>query len=79
MSVGEGGENHFLTPSNDCIHNCIREWHLGLDPEVGSSLEYEYSVTHGAAKVAWYSACVRRSLGGLSGRSLGGKVRWAVG
>ena len=74
-----GGKNHFLTPAHDWIHNCIRDWHPGLDPDLGSSLEYEYSVTHEAAKTAWYSPCVRRSLGGASGRSLGGKVRWVVG
>ena len=44
VSVG-GGKNHFLTPAYDYIHECIRDWHLGMDPEVGSSLEYEYSVT----------------------------------
>ena len=78
VSVG-GGKNHLLTPVHDWIHDCIRDWHPGLDSEVGSSLEYEYSVTHGAAKAAWYSPCVRRSLGGVSGRNLGGKVRWVVG
>ena len=30
---------------HDCIHDCIRDWHPVLDPEVGSRLEYEYSVT----------------------------------
>ena len=78
VSVG-GGKNHLLTPVHDWIHDCIRDWHPGLDTEVGSSLEYEYSVTHGAAKAVWYSPCVRRSLGGVSGRNLGGKVRWVVG
>ena len=27
------------------MHDCIWDWHTGLDPEVGSSLEYNYSVT----------------------------------
>ena len=40
-----GGKNLFLTPAHDWIHNCFRDWHPGLDPEVGSSLEYKYSVT----------------------------------
>ena len=40
-----GGKNHFLTPAHDWIHDCIWDWHPVLDPEVGSSLEYEYSVT----------------------------------
>ena len=66
-----GDKNHFLTPAHDWIHYCIWDWHPGLDPKVGSSPEYEYSVTHEAAKTAWYSPCVRRSLGGVSGRSLG--------
>ena len=74
-----GGKNHFLTPAHDWIHDCIRDWHPGLDPEVGSNLEYEYSVTHGAVKVDWYSPCARRGLGWVSGRSLGGKVRYVVG
>ena len=69
------GKNLFLTPSQDWIQDCIWDWHPGLDPEVGSSLEYEYIVTHVAQKTAWYSPCVRRSLGGVNGRSLGGKVR----
>ena len=74
-----GGKNHFLTPVQNCIHDCIWEWNTGLDPEVGSSLECEYSVTCGAAKAACYSPCVRRSLGEASARSMGGKVRWVVG
>ena len=36
-------------------------------------------MTHEAVKAAWYSPCAGRSLGGVSGRSLGGKVRWVVG
>ena len=70
-----GGKNHFLTPAHDWIHNCIWDWHPGLDLEVGYSLEYEYSVTHGDANAAWYSPFVRRSLCWVSGRNLGGKVR----
>ena len=42
---GGGGESYFLNPAHNWIHDCIRDWHLGLEPEVGSSLEYEYSVT----------------------------------
>ena len=76
---GGGGNNHFLTPAHDWIHGCIRDWYPVLDPEVGSSLEYEYSVTHGSLKETWYSSCVRRSLGEASGRSLGEKVSWVVG
>ena len=30
---------------HDWMHNSIRDWYPGLDPEVGSSLEYKYSVT----------------------------------
>ena len=40
-----GFKNLFLTPGHDWIHDCIRDWHPGLDPDLGSSLEYEYSVT----------------------------------
>ena len=39
------GKNHFLTPAQDWIHDCIWYWHPGLDPEMVSSLEYEYIVT----------------------------------
>ena len=74
-----GGKNHFLTPTHNWIHDCIWDLRPGLDPEVGSSLEYEYSVTHGDAKAAWYSPWVGRSLGGVSARILGGKVIWVVG
>ena len=42
------------------------------------SLEYRYSVTHEAAKAAWYSPYVRWSLGGAIARSAGGKRRWVV-
>ena len=73
------GKNLFLTPAHEWIHECIQDWHLGMDLEVGSSLEYEYNVTNEAAKTARYSPCVRRSLGGVSGRILGGRVRWVVG
>ena len=40
-----GGKDNLLTPAQDWIHNCIWDWHQELDPEVGSSLGYEYSVT----------------------------------
>ena len=53
--------------------------HPGLEPEVGSSLEYKYSVTRGATKAAWYSPCKRWSLGGASARSVGEKGIWVVG
>ena len=32
-------------PVHDWIQDCIWDWYPGLDPEVGSSLEYEYIVT----------------------------------
>ena len=48
--------------------------HPGLDSEVVFSLEYEYSVTSVAAKVAWYIPCVRWSRGGMSARSDGGRI-----
>ena len=60
-----GGKNHFLSPEHDCFRDFIWDWHPGLDPEVGSSLEYEYSTTRGAAKAGV--------------RSLYGKVIWVVG
>ena len=44
-----------LTPAYNCIHDFIRDWYLGLDPEEGSRLDYEYSVTCGAAKAACHS------------------------
>ena len=44
--------------------------HPGLDLEVGSSLNDEYSVTRVA------TMCSR---GGASGRSGGGRLEWAVG
>ena len=40
-----GDENHFLTPVQDWIYGCIQDWYPGLDPELGSILEYEYSAT----------------------------------
>ena len=39
-----GGNNHFLTPVHYWIHDCIRDWHPELDPEVVSRVEYEDSV-----------------------------------
>ena len=53
--------------------------HLVLDPEVGSSLDDEYSVTRVATKVAWYIPCVMWSRVGESGRSYGGRLEWVVG
>ena len=50
-----------------------------LNPEVGSSLEYEYSVAHGAVKAAWCSPFVRWGLGGANTRIVGGKVIFVVG
>ena len=44
-----------------------------------SRLEYEDSVTHGAAKAACYRPCVTQILGGMSGRIMGGKVRLVLG
>ena len=44
-----------------------------------SILEYEYSVTHVAAKADWYSPYVRWSRGGVSARSDGGIILWVVG
>ena len=64
---------------HDWIHDCIRDWHPGMDPEVGSRMEYWYSVTYGVAKADWYSPCARQSMGGVSERSLGMKVRWVIG
>ena len=49
--------------------------HPGLELEVGSSLEYKYSVTRGDAKAAWYIPCVRWSLGGASASIVGEKGR----
>ena len=48
--------------------------HPGLDPGLGSSLYGEYSVTRAAAKVAWYSPCVRRSRDGASARIVGERI-----
>ena len=38
---------------------------------MGSSLDDEYSVTYVAAKLAWYSPCIRWSKDWVSGRSRG--------
>ena len=73
------GESQFLTPAHHCIHDCIWEWHPVLDLKVGYSLEYKYSVNRGATNTAWYIPCVRRSIGGASSRTMGGKVIWVVG
>ena len=50
VSVG-GGNNQFLTPVHYWIHDYIRDWHPGLDPEVVSRVEYEDSV---AQYPTWY-------------------------
>ena len=44
-----------------------------------SNLYGEYSVTHAAAKVAWYSPYMRWSRGGVSVRSVGGDKGWVIG
>ena len=51
----------------------------GLDPEVVSSLGYDYSVTCVASNAAWYNPNVRWSRGGSSARSDGGRMLWVVG
>ena len=48
-------------------------------PEVGSSLDDEYSVTHVAVKAAWYSPCLRWSRSRVSGRIFGRKTVRVVG
>ena len=53
--------------------------HPGLDPEGGSSIDGEYSVTCVAPVMAWYSVCVMWSRGGASGMSDGGRLKWVVG
>ena len=44
---------------------------MELGPDVGSSLEFRYSVTRVAVKAAWYNPCVKRSRGGENARSDG--------
>ena len=64
------------------LNSCTRldpRLHLGLDPEMGSSLDNNYSVTRVATEVAWYSPCVMWSRVGASGRSNGGRLEWVVG
>ena len=48
--------------------------HSELDPEVGSRLDDEYSVTRVADKAAWYSLCVGWSRGGASARSVDRRI-----
>ena len=43
-----------------------------MDPEVGSSLDDEYSVTRVVANVAWYNTCMICSRGGSCGNCFGG-------
>ena len=45
-----------------------------MDPEVGSVLEYKYSVTCVASKVDWYRLCVIWSKGGAIARSGVGRI-----
>ena len=40
-----GGKILFLTPAHYSICDYTLDWHPRLDPEVGSSLKYKYSVT----------------------------------
>ena len=53
--------------------------HPVLDPEVGSSLSDEYSVTRMDANASWYSPCEIWSRGGVSGRSFGVRKGWMLG
>ena len=64
---------------HDWIYYCIHYWYPKLDPEVASSLEYEYTVNHRSVKAAWYSPCVRRSVSRAGARNMGEKVRWVLG
>ena len=53
--------------------------HLGVNLEVEFSLEYGYSVTRVATKMAWYSPCVIWIRGGKSASSNGGIILQVVG
>ena len=57
-----GGKNCFLTAAHDWIHDCIQDLHPRLDPEVGSSLEYEESVTQLLPEI------ISMLSGGMAGR-----------
>ena len=52
--------------------------HMLLEPEVGYTLDGEYSVTCVDAKVACYILCMRWIRGGSIGRSVGGGKMWGV-
>ena len=59
------------------LNPCIRlntQLHPVLEPEVGSRIEYEYSVTIVATKVAWYSPCVIWGRVGAIENSYGGRI-----
>ena len=63
------------------LNPCVRldaGIHPGMDLEMGSSLDDEYSVTHVATEVAWYSPCVMWSRGGANGTNDGGRLEWVV-
>ena len=50
-----------------------------MDPEVGFSLDDEYSVTRVDATVDWYNPCVIWSRCGASGRSVDGMKGRVIG
>ena len=50
--------------------------HTVLDPEMGSRIDDEYSVTRVAIEVAWYIPCVMWISGGAGGSSDGGRLKW---
>ena len=63
-----------LAGLDSILNACTRldtRLHPGLNPEVGNSLEYKCSVTRVATNMAWYSPCVRYSMGGVSAMSGG--------
>ena len=70
-----GGLEYLL---NLCARQDARV-HPGMDPEVGSSLDDEYSVIFVATEVAWYKTCVMWSRGGAIGRIDVGRLEWVVG
>ena len=63
----------------NCYAQLDARLNLQLDPEVGSRLDGEYSVTRVATKVAWYSPCMICSRGGASASSGDGCKGWVVG
>ena len=54
------------------------QFHTGLDLEVGSRLDDEYSMTCVAVTVTWYISCMRWIRGGTNVRSVGGGKLWVV-